>query len=91
MKLRVYEFAKKHNILSKEMVNLLKKLNFNVSNHMSVITDEMVQKVDKYFHELKHGKTKETSSSTTSNHESHISELKQKKTSRIKTKRDQNK
>ncbi|GBF11282.1 translation initiation factor IF-2 [Tepidibacillus sp. HK-1] len=77
--MRVYEFAKKHNILSKEMVNLLKKLNFNVSNHMSVITDEMVQKVDKYFHELKHGKTKETSSSTTSNHESHISELKQKK------------
>jgi len=54
-KLRVYEFAKEHNIQSKEMINVLKKLNISVSNHMSVVDEDAMKKVEEYFYKLKHG------------------------------------
>ena len=58
-KIRVYEFAKQHKIQSKEMINVFKKLNLPVSNHMSIVDDEMVKKVEEYFYKLKHGTVKE--------------------------------
>jgi translation initiation factor IF-2 len=48
-KMRVYEYAKKQNISSKEVINILKELNVEVSNHMATIEDDMVEKLDKRF------------------------------------------
>ncbi|MBM6618402.1 translation initiation factor IF-2 [Bacillus suaedaesalsae] len=48
-KMRVYEYAKKQNISSKEVINILKELNVEVSNHMATIEDDMVQKLDERF------------------------------------------
>ncbi|PYZ93104.1 translation initiation factor IF-2 [Salipaludibacillus keqinensis] len=46
-KMRIYEYAKEHNTTSKEVIDRLKKLGIEVTNHMSVITDETVQKLEK--------------------------------------------
>ncbi|MFD1735858.1 translation initiation factor IF-2 [Bacillus salitolerans] len=48
-KVRVYEYAKKQNITSKEVINILKELNVEVTNHMSTIEDEVVEKLDSRF------------------------------------------
>lgn len=48
-KMRVYEYAKKQNISSKEVINILKELNVEVSNHMATIEDDMVEKLDARF------------------------------------------
>lgn len=53
MKTRVYEYAKKHNMSSKEILNLLKRLNIDVSNHMSIMDQEMVDKVEQHMAKLK--------------------------------------
>lgn len=38
--MRVYEFSKQSGVPSKELIELLKKLGFPVSNHMAVLSDE---------------------------------------------------
>ncbi|WP_456275457.1 translation initiation factor IF-2 [Bacillus sp. AK128] len=48
-KIRVYEYAKKQNISSKEVINILKELNVEVSNHMTTIEDDVVEKLDQHF------------------------------------------
>ena len=48
-KVRVYEYAKKMNMSSKEILTILKRLDVKVNNHMSVMDDEMVKKVEKFF------------------------------------------
>lgn len=53
MKTRVYEYAKKHNMSSKEILNLLKRLNIDVSNHMSIMDQEMVDKVEQHMAKLR--------------------------------------
>ena len=45
-KMRVYEYAKKVNMSSKEVLNILKDLDIKVNNHMSVLDEGMIQKVD---------------------------------------------
>ncbi|MFB3168725.1 translation initiation factor IF-2 [Bacillus niacini] len=45
-KIRVYEYAKKHNISSKDVINKLKEMNIEVSNHMATIEDAAVVKLD---------------------------------------------
>src|SRR5699024_660547 len=45
-KLRIYEYAKEQNMTSKEVINKLQELNFNISNHMSILTDEMKEKLE---------------------------------------------
>ncbi|SER56805.1 translation initiation factor IF-2 [Salisediminibacterium halotolerans] len=45
-KKRIYEYAKEKNLTSKEVVNQLKNIGVNVTNHMSVITDETIQKLE---------------------------------------------
>ncbi|MFK9092438.1 translation initiation factor IF-2 [Bacillus salipaludis] len=45
-KIRVYEYAKKHNISSKEIINKLKEMNIEVTNHMATIEDEDIKKLD---------------------------------------------
>ncbi|SES76277.1 bacterial translation initiation factor 2 (bIF-2) [Oceanobacillus limi] len=48
-KMRVYEYAKQSNTSSKEVINYLKDLNVEVSNHMSTISDDIITKLDAKF------------------------------------------
>lgn len=45
-KMRVYEYAKKVNRNSKEVLHILQDLGFKLNNHMSVMNDEMIRKAD---------------------------------------------
>ncbi len=52
-KRRVYEYAKSLNMSSKEIITILKKLNVPVNNHMSVMEDGAVAKVEQFFNNIK--------------------------------------
>ncbi|GKU78671.1 translation initiation factor IF-2 [Paenibacillus sp. L3-i20] len=52
-KLRVYEYAKNLNMSSKEIITILKRLSLPVNNHMSVMENEMVHKVEGFFRDIK--------------------------------------
>ncbi|WP_075980888.1 translation initiation factor IF-2 [Bacillus massilinigeriensis] len=45
-KMRVYEFAKKNNVSSKDVIAKLKSMNVEVSNHMTTIEDDTIQKLE---------------------------------------------
>lgn len=45
-KVRIYEYAKEKNLASKDVIEQLKNLNVDVSNHMSVITEEDIKKLE---------------------------------------------
>ncbi|WP_413381530.1 translation initiation factor IF-2 [Alkalihalobacillus sp. 1P02AB] len=45
-KMRIYEYAKEKNVSSKDVIDKLKSLNMDVTNHMSVIDDKMVALLD---------------------------------------------
>ena len=48
-KMRVYEYAKKFNLSSKEIIVKLKEMNIEVSNHMTTIEDDAVKKLDSIY------------------------------------------
>ncbi|MBX4147566.1 translation initiation factor IF-2 [Paenibacillus lautus] len=52
-KLRVYEYAKSLNMSSKEIITILKRLNVPVNNHMSVMENDTVSKVEQFFKDIK--------------------------------------
>jgi translation initiation factor IF-2 len=52
-KLRVYEYAKQLNMSSKEIITILNRLDVPVANHMSVMDNEMVAKVEQFFRDVK--------------------------------------
>ncbi|NEW05590.1 translation initiation factor IF-2 [Paenibacillus sp. SYP-B3998] len=52
-KTRVYEYAKALNMSSKEIITILKRLNIPVNNHMSVMENEAVNSVEKFFRDIK--------------------------------------
>ncbi|EXX91209.1 translation initiation factor IF-2 [Paenibacillus darwinianus] len=52
-KLRVYEYAKSLNMSSKEIITILKRLDLPVNNHMSVMENEMVSRVEGFFRNIK--------------------------------------
>ncbi|WP_245783896.1 translation initiation factor IF-2 [Alicyclobacillus macrosporangiidus] len=52
-KLRVYEYAKQLNMSSKEILTILNRLDVPVANHMSVMDDDMVKKVEQFFADVK--------------------------------------
>ncbi|MCM3782916.1 translation initiation factor IF-2 [Neobacillus mesonae] len=52
-KLRVYEYAKSLNMSSKEIITILKKLDIPVNNHMSVMENGSVAKVEQFFNNIK--------------------------------------
>lgn len=54
-KLRVYEYAKSLNMSSKEIITILKKLDIPVNNHMSVMENGSVAKVEQFFNNIKAG------------------------------------
>ncbi|HLQ95293.1 MAG TPA: translation initiation factor IF-2 [Pseudogracilibacillus sp.] len=48
-KTRIYEYAKQNNIANKKVIDQLKSMNVDVSNHMSTITEETKNQLDKAF------------------------------------------
>ncbi|RFU67812.1 translation initiation factor IF-2 [Bacillus sp. V59.32b] len=48
-KLRVYEYAKQKNVPSKDVINKLKEMNIEVSNHMAALDDTTVEKLNEGF------------------------------------------
>ncbi|MBY0120652.1 translation initiation factor IF-2 [Bacillus sp. S/N-304-OC-R1] len=48
-KIRVYEYAKKQNVSSKDVITKLKEMNIEVSNHMTTIESSAVQKLDEIY------------------------------------------
>lgn len=48
-KIRVYEYAKKHNVSSKDVITKLKEMNIEVSNHMTTIEGDTIQKLDRLY------------------------------------------
>ncbi|QWU46415.1 MULTISPECIES: translation initiation factor IF-2 [Bacillus] len=48
-KIRVHEYAKKNNISSKDLMTKLKEMNIEVSNHMTMLEDEVVNKLDNQY------------------------------------------
>lgn len=58
-RMRIYEYAKKNNVTSKEVIDQLIKMNIEVSNHMSSITAETRYELDKTFNKSKHTENKQ--------------------------------
>lgn len=48
-KMRVYEYAKKNQVTSKQVINYLKEMNVEVTNHMSTISENTAKSLDKKF------------------------------------------
>ncbi|UOE92801.1 translation initiation factor IF-2 [Alkalihalobacillus sp. LMS39] len=48
-KMRIYEYAKEKNIANKDIIDALNKMNVSVSNHMSVIDEDTIKKLDGQF------------------------------------------
>ncbi|MEK3915460.1 translation initiation factor IF-2 [Paenibacillus sp. FSL H7-0331] len=69
-KLRVYEYAKSLNMSSKEIITILKRLDIPVNNHMSVMENDTVSSVEKFFKDVKANaaakRTSDTGSSSSS-------------------------
>ncbi|MGN1387005.1 MAG: translation initiation factor IF-2 [Bacillus sp. (in: firmicutes)] len=59
-KIRVYEYAKKHNVSSKVIIEKLKEMNIEVSNHMAAIDDSAVNKLNQSFQPKKDEKKANT-------------------------------
>ncbi|MBD1373472.1 translation initiation factor IF-2 [Hazenella sp. IB182357] len=52
-KMRVYEYAKQTSMSSKEVLTILEKLEISVNNHMSVLDEGMIQKVEQHVKKVK--------------------------------------
>lgn len=48
-KIRIYEYAKKQNVSSKEIIQRLKDLKVDVKNHMATIAEDVVEKLNQSF------------------------------------------
>ncbi|GAA0461586.1 translation initiation factor IF-2 [Alkalibacillus silvisoli] len=60
-KMRVYEYAKKQNVSSKDVINKLKELDVEISNHMSTITENTIRQLDKIYQPKTEAKSKQES------------------------------
>lgn len=63
-KKRIYEYAKELNLKSKEIIDELKSMNVEVSNHMQALEEEQIKALDKKF---KASQTKDTNKQNTQN------------------------
>jgi len=52
-KLRIYEYAKQVSMSSKEIIEILKRLNKNVGNHMSIVEESDINDIENYIKQLK--------------------------------------
>ena len=63
-KRRIYEYAKELNLKSKEIIDELKSMNVEVSNHMQALEEEQIKALDKKF---KASQAKDTNKQNTQN------------------------
>ena len=63
-KQRIYEYAKELNLKSKEIIDELKSMNVEVSNHMQALEEEQIKALDKKF---KASQAKDTNKQNTQN------------------------
>lgn len=63
-KKRIYEYAKELNLKSKEIIDELKSMNVEVSNHMQALEEEQIKALDKKFKTLQ---VKDTNKQNTQN------------------------
>lgn len=66
-KVRVYEYAKKNNLTSKDVINYLKEKDIEVSNHMSTVNENVVKILDDKFVQKKETKSLEKKVTNTPN------------------------
>ena len=63
-KMRVYEYAKKHNISSKDVISKLKEMDIEVSNHMTTLEEDAVRKLDSVYNKKNDEKNQSNKSVT---------------------------
>ena len=80
-KIRVYEYAKKHNISSKDVITKLKEMNIEVSNHMATIEDADIVKLDATYNKKAKQRTEQKQSKTTAAKSPELKNLQQQKQS----------
>ncbi|WP_043933319.1 translation initiation factor IF-2 [Bacillus sp. EB01] len=61
-KTRVYEYAKKYNVSSKDVINKLKDMNVEVSNHMATIESDALNKLDAIYNKKQDSKPQSVNS-----------------------------
>ncbi|MEI3604638.1 translation initiation factor IF-2 [Pseudogracilibacillus sp. SE30717A] len=88
-KMRIYEYAKQNNVTSKEVIDELKKMNIEVSNHMSSINPDTKSKLDKTFNKQSENKTNKSEQSGTKTTSSKPKQENNKKDNRPKQKQKQ--
>jgi len=64
-KIKIYEIAKKLDLASKEIVEMAKKLNIEVKNHMSTVSEEEAQKIENKIKNKKENKIEEANTKKT--------------------------
>ena len=77
-KVRIYEYAKEIGKQSKDLIKVLKDANIEVSNHMSMLTEEGLAKLDSVF------KKEEIQEEQTSNNEGKKNKKKKNKKEKVK-------
>ena len=94
-KKRIYEYAKELNLKSKEIIDELKSMNVEVSNHMQALEEEQIKALDKKF---KASQAKDTNKQNTQNNhqksnnkQNSNDKEKQQKKKKKKKKKQQNK
>ena len=66
-KKRIYEYAKELNVKSKEIIDELKKMDVEVSNHMQALEDDQIKILNKKFKSSKNEENKKQN--TQNNHQ----------------------
>ena len=63
-KLRVHEYAKQNNVSSKDIINKLKEMNIEVTNHMTALDDTTIQKLNDSIQPKQEARSTKTRGST---------------------------
>ena len=88
-KVRVYEYAKEIGKQSKDIISVLKDAEIEVSNHMSMLTEEGLEKLDSIFKKIEKEQSKEIN--TKSKTENNQPKNDNKKAKKKKNKKEKNK
>ena len=86
-KVRVYEYAKEIGKQSKDIISVLKDAEIDVSNHMSMLTEEGLAKLDSVFKKVKKEQPKENNKTENNQPKNDNKKAKKKKSKKEKNKK----
>ena len=86
-KVRVYEYAKEIDKQSKDIISVLKDAEIEVSNHMSMLTEEGLAKLDSVFKKVKKEQPKENNKTENNQQKNDNKKAKKKKNKKEKNKK----